>query len=326
MENIVSKLKNENMRKILVVGHISPDGDAIGSSVGIAKFLKNIGKEAYVYLEDIPETFNFLLTNVTVLNSDEMLKKISEINQIIFVDGGEASRFPNVDILLSSNAEKICIDHHVRCGQFVDNMYVEEDSPSATQIIYKILKQVSKDALDTKVMQALITGLITDTGGFKYSSTNADSFTFAKNAYLKGVDIAEIFEKIEGEIPISQLKIENIALGKIKYSNNGKIASTIITLEEEKACNTKVGETERIVAQVRNIQGVEVAIFVREIEGGYKISLRKTSKCKVKLNEIAKIYGGGGHVSASGITIKNPEQSIDELLENIINDIQKKLD
>lgn len=325
MYKIIEKIKNEKIKEVLIVGHIAPDGDAIGSSVAMARFLNKLGKKAYIFLKDIPETFKFLLENLDILNELEVQDKLSEIDQIIFLDAAISYKFPNLEMLLSNNIDKICIDHHLRKGEFIDDMYVEETSPSTTQILYKIFSRISETLIDKEIMQAIITGLITDTGGFKYYSTNAESFEIAKIAYLKGVDIAEIFEKIDGEISISQLEIENLAVSKTKYYSNNKIASTIIYKEELEACNVKFGEVERIAAILRNIKGVELVIFGREIENGYKLDIRRTSKCNINLNKIANKYGCSGHEAAIGIIIKSPTEPITVWIERVLKDIQIEL-
>lgn len=202
---------------------------------------------------------------------------------------------------------------------FADYNFVNPTAPACCQILITVLKflgiEITKD-----IGTCLLTGIITDTGGFKYQSVEAETFEFAAELLSKGVKVSDIYRKVLQTIPKEKFELRKIAMNRIEILENGKIAFTYITRDDERKTNSE--DHDGIVEIGRDIEGVEVSVFLRETEENtYKISLR--SNDYVNVSDICLLFGGGGHMRAAGGIISGG--SFEKAKEKIISECKKHL-
>jgi len=313
IDQITEEIKNA--QKIVILTHESPDGDAIGSSLALYLGLKQAGKDADVIIPEISKIYNFL-------PGIESIKKESNIEKYdvaIALDCGDIKRLNGWSNYFESAKVKISIDHHISNTMFGDINYVNHVSPATAQILITVLESLGIN-LTKDICTCLATGIITDTGGFKYPNTTAETFEFMSELIGKGINISNIYRQAFDLISIERFNLNKVALERMEFLEQGKIAFTYITTEDEKATNVKPGEHEGIVNFGQNIEGVEISILLRQTEGGFKVSLRSVSY--VNVSDVALMFGGGGHYRASGCIIMS---TLEEAKQKIIEEARKHL-
>jgi len=226
----------------------------------------------------------------------------------------------NVDSYIFENAKiSISIDHHGTNTMFANINYVDPVAPACAQILASLFNYWGFE-ITKEIGECLITGIITDTGGFKYSNVTVETFEFAAELLSKGVNISKIYEKTMQIMPLSKFELSKIAMNRIELLEDGKIAFTYINIEDEKNVNAEVGDHEGIVEFGRSIEGVQVSIFMRETDKGYKVSLRSNEA--VNASDVCLIFGGGGHPRAAGCTMTC---SLESAKDKLINEIKLQM-
>ena len=312
LEEIVQKIIESN--RIVVFAHESPDGDAIGSSLAMYLGLKQLKKDVSIVLGQYSRVFHFLSS------VDEIKSEIEgEFDLGISLDCADKKRLYDPKNAFDNCKYTVALDHHASNTYFADSNYVEAKSPAASQTIIKLLKKLNI-TITKEIGECLMVGIITDTGGFRYASVNSETFRFAADMLEVGVNISEIYLKVFMVQTKPQFLLSRIANDRLEILNKNRVAFTYITMEDEKKVQAKNGDHEGIVDIGRNIEGVEVSIFIREYEGGYKVSLRSNSY--VDVSEIAKALGGGGHIRASGLVLN---MSFSEAKKALLRETYKRL-
>ena len=313
LDNISEEIKKAE--SIVILTHESPDGDAMGSSLAVYLQLKAMGKDVDVIIPEFARTYNFLP------GASEIKKEGRQdgYDLAIALDCADMKRLNGFSEYFENAKRTISIDHHGVNTMFADLNFVDPVAPACAQILVSIFQYFDLEI--TKEMgECLITGIITDTGGFKYSNVTVETFEFAAGLLEKGVNISSIYEKVMQIISKSRFDLSRIAINRLELHEDGKIAFTYITKQDEESVNAEVGDTEGIVEQGRCIEGVEVSVFLRETDKGFKISLRSSSY--VNVSDIALIFGGGGHIKAAGCLISAP---LEVAKEKIISQIKMHL-
>ena len=194
---------------------------------------------------------------------------------------------------------RISIDHHEANTMFADYNFVNPTAPACSQILIMVLKELGVE-ITQDIGTCLLTGIITDTGGFKYQNVKAETFEFAAELLSKGLNVSGIYRNVLQTISKEKFELRKIAINRIELLENGRIAFTHITKKDEEQARTE--DHDGIVEIGRDIEGVEVSIFLRETdENTYKISLR--SNDYVNVSDICLLFNGGGHIRAAGGTI-----------------------
>ena len=267
--------------KILVMAHESPDGDAIGSSMAFYLALKNMHKVVDIVIPELPSTFSFL----------------------------EGTN----DILTTSDKE-------YDLAIVVDCATKEGDTASCCQVIYYLFKDWNIE-ITKPIGEALLSGSLTDTNGFRNNNVDKNTFLMAADMVDYGIDIHKIYYLVLSLKTMPQYMLMKMTLDRLEMFEDGKIAFSYISHEDMENVGAKKGDHEGLVDIGRNIGGVEVSIFMRE-EDGYRISFR--SNGKVNVNEIAKKFGGGGHMMAAGARVNdNFKETKDKLIEETIKELNK---
>ena len=313
LDNILEEIKKAE--KIVILTHETPDGDAVGSSLAMKIALKQLGKNADVIIPKYSRTFEFL-PEVKKIKSESEIKKY---DLAISVDCADLKRLASGKEYFETAKTKIEIDHHSINTMFADYNFVNPVAPACCEILLGMFEYFGIE-ITPELGTCIITGIITDTGGFQYSGVTAETFEFAAELLQKGVNISNVYQKVLTTKTKAHFELSRIVSSRMEFFEEGKVAFTYMNLEDEKNVGAEEGDHEGLVNIGRNIEGVEVSIFVREKEdaNGYKISLR--SKEYVNVADVALMLGGGGHVKAAACFVQG---TIEEVKEKILSEIKK---
>ena len=310
LDNILEEIKKAD--KIAILTHENPDGDAIGSSLALKLALKQIGKEADVIIPEFPKAFEFLPA------ANEIIRESSiEQYDVTFALDCASIKLLNGFVNYFYNAKtKIIIDHHSSNTMFGDYNYVDQDAPACAQLLLVVFNYFNINVTQ-EIGTCILTGIITDTGGLRYEGVTAETFRFVAELCEKGVKVSKVYEKVFASKSRAKFELHRIALNRLEFLENGRIAFTYITKKDEEDVGASNGDYDGIVENGRDVEGVEVSVFLRETSNGIKISLR--SKDQVNVSQVAMIFGGGGHVRAAGCKIQG---NIEQVKNQIINTVR----
>ena len=315
LDNIIEEIKNAN--DIVILTHETPDGDAIGSSLAMYFAIKRLGKEADLIIPDFPRTYSFLpgVENVKKEGQSEnydlaIALDCSDIKRL----NGFANYFENAKV-------KIVIDHHSSNMMFGDHNFVNPAAPACAQILVTMLEYLGVE-IDKEIGTCIATGIITDTGGFKYNTVTAETFEFIAELLNKGINISDTYRKALQIVSKKKFEITKVALNRLELLEEGSgLTTTLFSIlylyrrarEEQDSLELETGDHEGIVEQGRDIEGVEVSIFLRQSQNGaYKASFRSNEY--VNVSDICLMFGGGGHFHAAGCTLDLPLEQVKEKL------------
>lgn len=312
IDNIIEEINLA--KKIVILTHDMPDGDAVGSSLAMYHGLKQLGKDVDVIMPKYSEVFMFLpgIENVKT-------ESLEVYDLAIALDCGDIKRLNGFSKYFEDANCKISIDHHAINTMFGDYNFVNPTAPACSQILITVLETMGVE-ITKEIGTCLLTGIITDTGGFKYQGVTSETFEFTAELLNKGIKMTEIYKKVLQTISKSQFELRRRAMNRLEFIEEGKIAFTYITKKDEKEVEAKLNDHEGIVELGRDVSGVEVSIFLRETEEGYKLSLRSNEY--VNVADICLMFNGGGHMRAAGGSING---SFEEAKERIINECKKHL-
>ena len=280
-----------------------------GSSLALYNGLKQIGKDVDIVIPEFPKNFTFLE------NSEEVKKegKNEKYDLAIALDCGDIKRLDGFAKYFEDANVRISIDHHSANTMFADYNFVNPMAPACCQILVTVLEALGVE-IDKEIGTCLLTGIITDTGGFKYSGVTAETFEFAAELLNKGVNVSKIYKKVLQTLSKPSFELRRKAMNRLEFLEEGKIAFTYITLKDEEEVGVGNNNHEGIVEIGRDIEEVEISIFLRERENGYKISLRSNEY--VNVSDICLMFSGGGHIRAAGGSINLPfEQAKEKIIE-----------
>lgn len=280
-----------------------------GSSLALYNGLKQIGRNVDVVIPEFPKTFAFLKNNEEVKKEG----KNEKYDLAIALDCGDIKRLDGFAKYFEDANVRISIDHHSANTMFADYNFVNPMAPACCQILVTVLEALGVE-IDKEIGTCLLTGIITDTGGFKYSGVTAETFEFAAELLNKGVNVSKIYKKVLQTLSKPSFELRRKAMNRLEFLEEGKIAFTYITLKDEEEIEAGNNNHEGIVEIGRDIEGVEISIFLRERENGYKISLRSNEY--VNVSDICLMFSGGGHIRAAGGSINLPfEQAKEKIIE-----------
>lgn len=302
---------------IAISAHINPDGDALGSALGLRKSLELYGKKSEVI--KISEVDDYLKFLPQLENYKEPSQK--EYDLFIIVDCSEFDRIDKAIEICKKSKKVLVIDHHEGGSIKTDLNIIHSDSPASCELVYEIIKRLNLP-IDKEIATLLYSGLVTDTNRFLYSNISELTFYTAADLYKIGADFEMIYKNLYQNKEISKLQFENHLLNKVEFKKPYALVGV-----SQKTCKdfgVQIGDSESVVNMLRDLKGIEVACLVKEYgENEYKISLR--SKDYLDVSEIARNNGGGGHIRASGFTINTDSMDkalniMRKILEEAIND------
>lgn len=314
LDNILEEIKKAET--IVVLCHESPDGDAVASSLSVMHAVAKLGKEADVIIPEYSKVFDFLP------GADKILQKgrTNKYDLAISVDCSDLKRLVGGKEYFETAKRTIEIDHHSVNSMFADFNYVDPVAPACCQVLIGMFEYFGID-IDKELGTCLLTGIITDTGGFQYSSVTSDTFEFAAQLLRKGVNISKICQEVLRTKTKAHCQLEKLIYERLEFIENGKIAITYLTLKDYAEYSNDMGDDEGLVESIRDIEGVEVAVLLKEKEnGGFKISMR--SKDNVNVSDICLLLGGGGHPRAAGCFITG---DVSQAKTKVINTIKQQI-
>ena len=304
-------------KKVAITGHVNPDGDCIGSVLAIYNYISTVYPEIKLsaYLEEFSDKFIFLKNSENIKQSVE---EDEEFDLLICVDSADIQRLGFSEVLLQKSKESINIDHHVTNTKFTDETCLEADASSTAEVIYTLL---NKEKIDKAVAECLYTGMVHDTGVFRYSCTSPKTMRIAADLMEKGIDYTTIVDESFYEKSYLQNQILGRTLLESILILDGKCIFSYVNRKMMNFYEVTKKDLDGIIEQLRQTRGVEVAIFLYEVETQkYKVSLR--SKTKVDVSKIAAFFGGGGHVRAAGCTM---DGTVHDIVNNISMHIEQAL-
>ena len=297
----------KSSEKIVIVTHWSPDGDAMGSSLALYLFLLKMGKKAQVIVPNAyPDFLQWLPGNKQVLNfqenADKGTKILNTADVIFTLDFNSYKRLEKLgDILEKTKAEKVLIDHHQQPDDYATLYFHDVAACSTCELIYDFIVGLGgKKLIDKKIAACLYTGLMTDTGSFRYPSVTSKTHLILSELLKTGIVPSDIHSAVYDNYSLGRLKLLGFALNeKLKLVPGYPVAYFTLTEKELERFSYQKGDTEGLVNYPFAIKGIKVCALFNESEGHIKISFR--SKGKIDMNSFARRYfNGGGHINAAG--------------------------
>ncbi|MEZ6014114.1 MAG: bifunctional oligoribonuclease/PAP phosphatase NrnA [Planctomycetota bacterium] len=289
-------------RQVLLTGHERPDGDCVGAQAALAGVLTALGKSVRVLNPDRPEPRFRELLDEAVFTVDDG-GPLPPHDLIVMLDGGDLGRTGALSARFqASDAKKLVIDHHVHDGDaWWDAAYVDVRASATGLLVYRLSRALAV-TLDPRAARGVFTSLVTDTGWFRYSNADAETFEVAAALIGAGVRPFEIYRDIYQRQPQHHPRSLGSALGRTEFYLGGRIAVVDLPLSATSDAPT---DGDEVLDTLRSVDGVEVALVVRAVDPQRsKLSARAKGDCDVRL--LAAAFGGGGHVKAAGATIHEP--------------------
>lgn len=304
----------------LVVSHVQPDGDAVSSTLAVGWLLSCLGKK-YTMLNEgpIPKRMEYLWHAGEIVNlADGELPR--QYSNIICVDCADFQRVGLTQRYFASDARIVNIDHHPTNNGYGLVTLIKPDAAATAEILFDLLKTFQVE-WDLDIATAIYTGLLTDTGGFRYTNTSPKVMAAVSELLAMGVNGPELAENLLEEMTLAQVKVLNRALNTLQLSPEGDIAWLYVTPQDMIECGAANEDLEGIVNYPRNIRGVEVGILFKVInEHAVKASLRSAGK--VDVAALAQVFGGGGHTRAAGARI---DGTLDEAVALVLQEVRRHL-
>ena len=322
----LSDLINKS-ESILLSTHVNPDGDGLGSEIGFYYHLKKLGKKCRIInASPLPEIYECIDTDEAIETySSEHDEWLNQVDVTILFDIGDYKRINEIYPQIK-NSRIVLFDHHPLQK---DNPYsvivLDLGSPATGYMVWKYLQYLSNGeeyTLDIKSANALYAALITDTGSFRYGSTHADAHLMAAHLLDLGVKPYEIHRAIYEQRKLSQVRLMSYVIQALKFSNDGRFAWYIIDAEMIAKSEAILSDVDGFTEFVRTIKGVEVAFMIQEVSPhSHRINFRSSGNYII--NDVAKAFGGGGHIYAAGAHVDG--LSVKEIEKNILEQLTKKI-
>jgi phosphoesterase RecJ-like protein len=307
MDPIIQTIKAAH--RILVTSHTDPDGDAVGSLLAMGLALERLGKRTTFFNESpIPAVYQFL---PAVDRIERRLQPTDDYDATVVLDCGDLPRIGTAWRSVSRLASIINIDHHVSNTGFGSHRLIDGQACATTEIVYRLIQALGIP-LDKAMATCIYTGILTDTGSFRFSNTNAAAFAISREMMEFGVDPYEVARHVFGSYSLGRIKLLNLALNSIEISRNGKLSLMTVTRGMLEETRTQPEDVDGLINYARRIEDVRVAALIQEQDNGrtaadgrlrLHVSLR--SDGSVDVAALAGTFGGGGHHSAAGFQIES---------------------
>jgi bifunctional oligoribonuclease and PAP phosphatase NrnA len=302
---------------IVVLSHVRPDGDAIGSQIALAVSLEHLGKQVWAWNEDgLPTNFRFLQRSELI---EQPPAEPRDVDLAIALDTASQQRLGTALSAIRSAKCWINIDHHIGNPRYGDLVYVDADAPATGQIVYEFLRD-QQLPLTYPAADALYVAISTDTGSFRYPSTNARTFEIAAELITAGVDAGTISRRLYESYPKRRVLLLGELLHTARFCAGGRLASFSLPASLKARFGVLPEDIDGLIDYIRAIDEVIVAAFFEEMgDGRVRISLRSKDP-RVDVNLICATYGGGGHRLAAGARIRGPLAEVEEKVISRVSD------
>lgn len=287
--------------RFVLSGHIRPDGDSVGSCGALALALQAMGKEVWICMDGDAGRYTELLTPLPIMTEEEV-RTVGNF-AFIMLDCCEPGRTGKAEEFIMRAQGSLCIDHHVTSKEYADFNYVEAETTSVSEVLYFLMKE-AEIPITKEMAEALFMGVAFDTGGFRHSSTTADTYRMAADLVEKGANQTKIMNALFHTRKFSEARGLSMAIRKAKLYD-GCIIMSCLSQGDFFKIAANISDTDGVVGDLVEIREAEVAVFMRENEDG-SIRVNMRSKKIVDVARIAALFGGGGHVKAAGCTLPGP--------------------
>ncbi len=299
---------------VLVVCHISPDGDAIGAALAMAHFLKRAGK-SFVLVNDDPiqSRYDFMPGVGLFQRTASMRQKFATI---VALDCADSKRMGKTTSLFAEGHCLVNIDHHETNDRFGHVNLVQAEASATCLVLYRLF-HATDVAIDRDMAICLYTGILFDTGGFRYNNTTPEIHHAAADLLSRGFEPFMIADRVLESLTREQVELVRLGLATLKIHPSGRIAYVAVSKDLLAASGASDDDTEVLLPYTRSLSGIEVGLLFREKpDGSVKVSLR--SRDRVDVASIALGFGGGGHVRAAGCSMPGPlAQAIDSMVAKV---------
>ena len=323
MDQIIKQINEAS--HILLASHSQPDGDAVSSILALGLAIGKLGKKTTIYnASPIPAVYRFLPSVERIVRH---IKKANTYDVALVLDCGDLPRVGQATATVSQIPVVINIDHHISNTGFGDIQLIDPLACSTAEIVYRLIKTMDVP-IDTAMATSIYTGILTDTGSFRFSSTNQAAFAISQEMAELGVEPHEVAQHVYGTYSLGRIKLLNLALDSIEISDNGKLSIMTVTGAMLEETRTQPEDADGMINYARRIEDVKVAALIHEQKNGktnsngqrrFHVSLR--SDGSVDVAAIAGRFGGGGHTSAAGFqvetTLKKLKSDIITLAQNL---------
>lgn len=304
-------------KRILIVSHANPDGDAIGSTLALGMGLRELGKHVVMYNKDpLPYSLRFLphLTELV-----HQLPKASDVDLTIMVDCSQPKRIGDEFEALAPQLSLMMIDHHLVNGAMGEDNCIDPNAAATGHVVYDLLNRMGA-TITPQIATLVYTTVVMDTGFFRHSNTTSKVFELAGQLVRQGAQPAEVSQGALDNCPPQQVRLLPLVLETMEFHFGNQCASMVLTQQMLQEAQATPDMAEGFIHYGRSIEGVEVAVLFRERETNvYKISLR--SKKRVNVADLCARFGGGGHRHASGCTIEKPLPEVKDMILKAIESV-----
>ncbi len=311
---------------VYITGHVHPDGDCVGAALGLYQIIMNM-RDVTVILEERPESYRDLSGFSHIMTyekfEDEKSTIFEENYSLIIVDSGDLTRIEPIVELFNRASTTVNIDHHESNTYFANHNYVDTKASSTSEMIGLMAGLLDGDLtyLTKKISECLYTGIIYDTGVFKHSNTRYETHVIAGYLLTSGIDFTGMINRMYFTRSAKSIKALGIAIHNLTIENEGSIAMTVIGYEELVKESLVKQDTESVVSFLNEIEGPHASVFLLELSpNNFKGSFR--AKGSINVCNVAKVFGGGGHIKASGCTI---EDTLDNAKNRVLKEMEVEL-
>ncbi|MGC8668758.1 MAG: DHH family phosphoesterase [Chthonomonadales bacterium] len=304
-------------RRVVIASHVNPDGDTLGSALAIGRALRNMGKEVTLLSHDgVPEIYRWMPGQECILRRTQE----RSFDLAIVCDTGTLDRIGDARPAVEAARRTIDIDHHVAEGAFGEIRIVDPRAAATGELAYALLRALHAP-MDQAVADCLMCAIVTDTGSFRFLNVTPNTLRIAGALLRLGARLSLIGDLVFEDRSLASLKLLGRALDALQVTPDGAIAWAHVRATDYLELGASDEDTEGIVNHIRSVRGARVGILFREIPGKkVRISLR--AKEGVDVNEIAAVFGGGGHMLAAGCTLDPPLEQAEEL---VLAEVRRRL-
>jgi phosphoesterase RecJ-like protein len=315
-ERVLQRIREDS--RFVLAAHEGPDGDALGSLVGMQGLLTALGKDSQLFIapEDLPLPYEYRFFELDGLISSPP-QDIAQ-RTVMFLDCGNIDR--NSARVLQQGRHLLNIDHHHDNTRFGTLAHVVPEASCTAEIVWDLMHGLGMQPT-VEVARALYVGLITDTGRFMYENTGPRAHEMAGELIAAGVDVQDIYRRLYEEMPAAKIALLALALGRLRRFDSGELTLAALSATDFRETGAQDSYSEGIIDHLRALQGTKVAALVRELSNGEpgrrKVSLRSTDD-DVDVSAIAREQGGGGHRRAAGFTTTLEVEALVEFLRGAL--------
>jgi bifunctional oligoribonuclease and PAP phosphatase NrnA len=325
MEQVISQLRKS--KRVLVTSHANPDGDAIASLLAMGLALDSLGKTTTLYNESpLPVVYRFLPAFDRI---QHLMGTADQYDTAVVLDCGNLGRVGKVADVIRQIPVLINIDHHYTNDGFGHYNHVAPSACATAEIVYQLINALGVP-IDRDIARCIYTGILTDTGSFRFSNTNRSAFIICDEMVGRGVKPEFIAQHVYGTYSLGRIKLLNLALDSIEITPNGELALMVVTKDMMGLTQTKPCDADGLINYARSIETVKLAAMIQESmetksgpspPKGFHVSLR--SNGTIDVAAIAELFGGGGHFTAAGFHLGLSLSEVKQKLFDIGDDLKR---